>query len=376
MTNTKVTAAITEESILDSKKLRDKMSDRIEVLEKVKQLFLIPEMECMTVKQVADYFEVNVDAVKRQYQRNQDEFDSDGTCIKSPSDLKSLSGTKSSTLKMAQRRGFLEITLDDNTTIAIPNCGVKCFPKRAVLRMGMLLRDSRIAKGIRTQLLNVFENTTTEQRTTEIDEEIGLLNNIGAAFGTGDTVKILQACMKLDTYRKRHIAEVEKYNAELERRNTVLNKYTDKLDKENDELAAKLNNSTNLNKELFAENQEISERNNDLVLENKVLAADILKWTDRASANRLIRVLAGSLRKGFSDTFNLVYHELLYKYSISLKARAKLRRTKHPLISYIRDDEWIYIYRVVAAICNKTHIDIAQLFKKAKIDVTTLDLSE
>lgn len=143
------------------------MSDRIEVLDKVKQLLLIPEMECMTVKQVADYFEVPFDTIKTQYKSNRDEFDSDGVCLKTPTEFKSTSGLNSTTRKMAQTRTFLEITLDDNTTIAIPNCGVKCFPKRAVLRMGMLLRDSRIAKEIRTQLLNVFEHATTEQRVAE-----------------------------------------------------------------------------------------------------------------------------------------------------------------------------------------------------------------
>ncbi|MCM1276980.1 MAG: hypothetical protein NC299_16720 [Lachnospiraceae bacterium] len=353
--NTGTTAAITDESILDSKELRDKMSDRIEVLDKVKQLLLIPEMECMTVQQVADYYEVPYETIKSQYKYNKDEFDNDGVHFKQLSDFKSLVGLNSTDLKMAQRRGFLELTFPDGTIVAINNKGVKCFPKRAVLRMGMLLRDSRIAKEIRTQLLNVFEHATTEQRVAEIDEEETIIMDMMRAFRKRDIVGVLTAANKQDELNKRFINRLEQRNNEL-----------------SDELA----NTVNLNKELHKDNQKIAEQNSNLVLENEVLATDVLKWTDRATANRLVRVLAGSLHKGFSDTFNLVYRELLYKYSISLKGRAKLRKTKHPLISYIRDDEWIYVYKVVAAICNKSHIVLTQLFEKAKIDVSTLDLSE
>lgn len=53
---------------------------------------------------------------------------------------------------MSQQNGKMIITLNDNTLLEIPNHGVKCYPKRAVLRMGMLLRDSRVAKEIRSQL--------------------------------------------------------------------------------------------------------------------------------------------------------------------------------------------------------------------------------
>lgn len=213
--NTKTTAAVTEENILDSKELRDKMSDRIEVLDKVKQLFLIPEMECMTTQQMADYFEVNYETIKWQYKSNRGEFDEDGTHFKQLIDFKNLVGSKTPNLKIAQRRGFLELTLPDGTIVAINNKGVNCFPKRAILRMGMLLRDSRIAKEIRTQLLNVFEHTTTDQRVAEIDKERKLLDAIWEAWGTDDIDEVMKASAALDGYRKRHINRLEQHNAEL-----------------------------------------------------------------------------------------------------------------------------------------------------------------
>lgn len=40
-----------------------------------------------------------------------------------------------------------------DTEVLINNRGIRCFSKRAILRIGMLLRDSEVAKEVRTQLL-------------------------------------------------------------------------------------------------------------------------------------------------------------------------------------------------------------------------------
>ena len=250
---------------------------------------------------------------------------------------------------MTQRRGFLEIALPNNTTVAIPNCGIKCFPKRAILRMGMLLRDSVIAAEVRTQILNGYEKLTPEQQTAEIDQEENLVGTIIRAALKGDQECAIGTFAEYIGYKNRYIAEIEKHNAELTQENAKISEQKEKVDK----------------------------ANKDLKVENHVLATDVLKWTDRATANRLVRVLAGKLHRGFADTFNLVYHELLYKYSISLKNRAaKVKKKKLPLITFIKDDEWIYLYKVVAAICNTCNINLNKLFRKAKIDVSDLDLTD
>lgn len=339
---------ITAESFFDDKEFREEAIARIEVLDKVKQLVLIPELECMTIKQLADYYEVDVDTIKRQYQRNQDEFDSDGACTKSLSDFKILNRTSCSVKNFTQLNGRMVITFNNGTELIIPNRGIKCFPKRAILRMGMLLRDSKIAAEVRTQILNGYEKLTPEQRTDEIDKEEDLVGSIIKSALKGETQNVLTTFTDYIGFKNRYIAKIEKNNAEL----------------------------TQENARISEQKEKVEEINKDLTTENHVLAADILKWTDRASANRLIRVLAGSLNRGFADTFNLVYHELYYKYSISLKTRAGIAKKKSlPLISFIKDNEWIYLYKVVAAICNNKGINLTSLFKKAKIDVSTLDLN-
>ena len=57
----------------------------------------------------------------------------------------------------------MEIEFDENTKLVVPNVGIILFPKRAILRMGMLLRDSEVAKEVRTQLLNITEKVIEKE---------------------------------------------------------------------------------------------------------------------------------------------------------------------------------------------------------------------
>lgn len=314
---------IAEVKLVDDKQLREQYISRVDVLDKVKELLVLPQLECMTTQQVANYYEVPIETIRSQYKENHDEFDSDGCITKTPPDFKNLNGFKSTVKKMEQQNGKLLIMIDDNTTIVIPNRGIRVFPKRAILRMGMLLRDSPIAKEVRTQLLNITENVEKEQPellTKEIETEQGLYMNIGKAFATGDLMEFAKATKELTDYQNRHIIELE-----------------------------------NKNKELSAEKE--------------ILAADILKWTDRASANKLIRTLSGYLRKSFGETYGIIYKELLYKYHINIKARGD-----KPWIQHLKDSEWSYLYKIVAALCEINSISITKLFKEAKIDVSDLCL--
>lgn len=333
-------AKMTVESFIENKELRERVKERIGVLDKVKNLILLPSLECMTVKQVADYYEVDFEVIKKQYQRNQDEFDSDGTCTMTLADFKSMIGTQCPVQKTAQRRGNLLVTFNDGTELVVSNRGIKCFPKRAILRMGMLLRDSRVAKEVRTQLLNTFEMTDEQQRTEYLNEETTLLNGIGYAFGNGTGVDILQACMKLDGFRKRYINEIEMRNAELKE-----------------------------------QNEKIEDENKALAAENHILAADVLKWTDRASANRMVRVLASLCFKGdFRCAYSTIYKEMYYRFGVNVNSRCDNDNKKQSRIAYIKDNEWIFLYKTVVAICEQNRIDVQRLFTDAKIDISSLNL--
>lgn len=300
--------------LIENKQLREQYIDRMEVLNKVKTVLLIPRTDYMTVTQVVEYYDVDVDAIKKQFQRNEDEFICDGSVVKNSLFFKEIFNGTPYPIKTG--RGKITIQIDENIQLVIPSRGIRVFPKRAILRMGMLLRDSKIAKEVRTQLLNIVEHTAEENSeiiTKEIDIEQGLYLDIGKAFATGDIMQFVQATQKLTEYQNRHIAKLKD--------------------------------------------------------EKEVLAADILKWTDRASANRLIRTLNGKLRKNFGETYGLVYKELLYKFHINLRSRGD-----KPWIQHLKDDEWVYLYKVVAALCETNNISITKLFNEAKIDIKDLCL--
>lgn len=130
------------------KEERDKYIARIDILEKVKELNTLAGTEYMTTNQVAEFYEVKIGAIRRLYARNISEFENDGITRKTGGEIfekfarDNLSRTK-------KKRGY--VLIGDQK---LANSQNNLFSKRAVLRIGMLLRDSEVAKEIRTLLLN------------------------------------------------------------------------------------------------------------------------------------------------------------------------------------------------------------------------------
>ncbi len=123
----------TNENIINDARKRAELVQRTEVLEKVGNLVLLPNHDGMTTDQVASYFEVDVEVVKKLRTRHKAELELDGYYVyqgQALKDMKSLSGYDG----RAPRVSF--------------------FPRRAILRVGMLLRDSLVAKTIRDYLLD------------------------------------------------------------------------------------------------------------------------------------------------------------------------------------------------------------------------------
>jgi len=311
--------------LLEKKDLRDKMSDRVEVLDKVKKLLLIPKLDLMTMKQVADYYSsfdkkdedgnpapqiIDVSTVKKCYQRNKIEIDSDGTYVKKLSDF--LTGHFVPLEKSSAKSVF---KVSDEIIIEVPNRGIRCFSKRAVLRIGMLLRDSDIAKEVRTQLLNTFEHSTDEQKTADIDEETSIMLEIGRANMDGDEKAYKAAVIKAFAFKNR-------------------------------------------------KNEALQAKNNELATNNKALAGEALTWTTRDSVNKAVRVIAGTLNQPFGYVWKYLYDELLYHHHISLSMRGK-----PPVLKYLHEDEWPKLIQSLAAVCEKYGLSFDNVMKKAKLSM-------
>ena len=140
--------------IIEQRQLRDQMVKRLDVLDDVKKIIIIPKLGKLPVRQVADFFGVSQDTINKCYYANRGEIDSDGVEFLTRKNLLFRLGDD---FPIKNRKGSFEIQLDENTTWIIPNTNNKFFSKRAVLRIAMLLRDSEVAKEVRSHLLNVFD---------------------------------------------------------------------------------------------------------------------------------------------------------------------------------------------------------------------------
>ena len=270
----------------------------MEVLEKVKALLLIPQMECMTINQVADFYNVDQNTIKQVVLRNTEELRSDGMCNKTPVDFKILKVTSRTFKNLEQKNGKLIAQINDITTLEIPNRGIHCFPRRAILRIVMLLRDNKIAKEVSTQLLNIEEKSDSSTKTEEINEEEKLLLNIAKAFASGDNVKLMLAASEHSAYQKRCLAENEEKNRQLE---------------------------------------------ND----NKALSKNILEWKDRSKLNAWVRMLTAKTQIDYGVLWNELYKNLQYKYGICLKQRGG-----KPYLQWVNESEWSNVIQTFCAMCE------------------------
>jgi hypothetical protein len=111
-----------------------------------------------TTEQMAEFFETSVDTVQKVVQRNKDELTPDG--------LRKLSSKELKTLP-TQVMDMLSITsMTPSLTVWTP---------RAALRLGLLLRDSPIAKAVRTEILDIAESKPIHDINTLLDASVVII---------------------------------------------------------------------------------------------------------------------------------------------------------------------------------------------------------
>ncbi|GAA4221387.1 hypothetical protein FHR32_005064 [Streptosporangium album] len=139
-----------ELALTESPSLRAQHVDRVDVLDKVKALSLLPDGAHADIPIVANYYEVTPGTIEKVVQRNRAELTENGLRV----------------LKGAEYRAFAT----DNLSAANPNArSATIFTRKAILNVGQLLVDSTVAKDVRAYLLNLEEVATHEQRAEAID---------------------------------------------------------------------------------------------------------------------------------------------------------------------------------------------------------------
>ena len=205
-----------EVDLLQRKEAREDCITRVEVLDKVGELLLLPNTEYATTEQVANYYEVGIEAINSLVKDHREELQGNGFRVFKNSDIKVFDLKFFKDFK--KNRSVITYIMDDEEELKVGNKGVSLFPKRAILNVGMLLRDSEVAKEIRSRLLDIVhdankqnnnEETIVENVVNEISEEKQLmLDRIEAEMnGDFETVCVINA--KLFALKNKRIEELE-----------------------------------------------------------------------------------------------------------------------------------------------------------------------
>lgn len=277
-----------ENELIEQKELREQMIDRVEVLDRVKELILLPNTEYATTEQVARYFEVGLEAIQSLIKDNRSELTTNGFGIR-------------------KRKEILNV-LKEQLEINIPNRGMNLFPKRAILNVAMLLRDSEVAKEIRTRLLDIVQNVSegkddiVENIVDEISEEKQLMLDRVEAEINGDWDKVSVVNAKLFALKNKRIKDLE-----------------DQID--------------------------ILKTNSLTIAESRVVI------------NKLVRLVAMKEYNGvFGKAFGDLYKQVNYKLGINLKARNKTSR--QTILDVMSEDEIKSTEVIVKCWADEVGIDV------------------
>ncbi|MFD6276889.1 hypothetical protein ACFWFI_15125 [Streptomyces sp. NPDC060209] len=163
----------TEVALLESQALRVEQMGRVEVLDKVKSLVMLPDGIHLRTEDVARYFEVSTEAVKKLTQRHRTEVEENGLRLMRGAELRAFHRDMMSLWKGEGAESYPQAPTQ-----------LTLYTRRTVLNVAMLLRDSDIARSVRTHLLDAEEElrasfVSLDRRVTRIE---GCLADVGSAL--------------------------------------------------------------------------------------------------------------------------------------------------------------------------------------------------
>ncbi|MFJ7943029.1 hypothetical protein ACIQ6K_05045 [Streptomyces sp. NPDC096354] len=164
----------TEVALLESRALRIEQMGRVDVLDKVKSLVMLPDGIHVRTEDVARYFEVSTTAVRRLTDRHQGELTENGMRVLRGHELRSFHGD---ILSLWERKGR-----EKPGSYPQAATQLRLYTRRTVLNVAMLLRDSDIARCVRTYLLDAEQDlraghASLEHRVTRIESCLAGVGN-------------------------------------------------------------------------------------------------------------------------------------------------------------------------------------------------------
>ena len=150
----------------ESKTMREEYvkEEYYDILDKIKAIPYMTKDMVVSIEQVANYYEVTKKAIETVIKRNKDEIESDGYMVLKGEELKDFKN------KICLLHG------EGNKIISNKTQTFSILTKRAMLRIGMLLTTSEIAKQVRTHLLNCEEEVSQEKQIWLAQREAGKID--------------------------------------------------------------------------------------------------------------------------------------------------------------------------------------------------------
>lgn len=196
--------------LVEKKELRESLIGRLEVLDQVGTLLLLPNSEFATTEQVARYYGVGIKTLESAMRDHREELESNGMKkYKKDEILRNI--LKEGIVKSERTRAIVTI---GNEEVIINNTGLILFSKRAILNVGMLLRDSKIAIELRSKLLDIVHDASEGQGSVdtiidEINEEKRLSLELSNAIIDGDLGKVIEITTKINALKNKRIQEMQ-----------------------------------------------------------------------------------------------------------------------------------------------------------------------
>lgn len=164
--------------LVESKSAREQGIDKLKIqhaeqriLNKVKQLFFAVWKDAAraTRQQIADFYEIPLGTLDSNYKEHREEFESDGVENVFGSDLKELKRV---------------LPLSENAAAAV------IYTPAGILRMGFILRDSEVAKTVRTIAIRFIQGVGQNISTQEILQGLTTSYPVLTSFVERKDVKI------------------------------------------------------------------------------------------------------------------------------------------------------------------------------------------
>jgi hypothetical protein len=141
--------------LVESRTMRDQHVFRDEILDKVKIVPMLADSVEVTLQMAATYYDVPLETIRTIVKRHRNEFNE-------YEELRLLKGKSLTEFKTMVQD---ELPLKGINSLQL-------ISRRGLLRLGMLLTESEVAKSIRNYLLNVEEVSDKAQREWAVEREI------------------------------------------------------------------------------------------------------------------------------------------------------------------------------------------------------------